>query len=219
MTSSLDTMRALVRQKHGDEAGDFFRTSSPSYAKSKLPSGETKETKEGSLPHSSEGGGGGIGSAENLKVSYERNELNERSPPPPDAIDERAGLIEGGVGVPNRWTEGFAVLCSMPSPAGFTPERWHRIIDATGTFIDRWAVRAIECGWSDLDVFGADPGRPDARFDCMGLVLLLDRVEIVGIDEHGADLVTKTGARQRFRRRVMPAATVSLWELAKREGR
>src|SRR5215208_7445804 len=71
---------------------------------------------------------------------------------------------------------------------------------------------SIRCGWSDLDVFGCHPTRPDARFDCMGLVLLLDRVEVVGVDEHGADLETSTGARQRYRRRPLPDGTVSLWE-------
>ena len=73
----------------------------------------------------------------------------------------------------------------------------------------------IRCGWSDLDVFGCDRDRPDARFDAMGLVLLLDRMEVVGIDPEGADLVTETGTRQRYRRRPLPANTVSLWALGR----
>jgi hypothetical protein len=47
----------------------------------------------------------------------------------------------------------------------------------------------------------------------MGLIMLLDHVEVVAIDKDGADLVTVTGARQRFRRRLLPPGTVSLWEL------
>ena len=104
----------------------------------------------------------------------------------------------------------------MPPPTGFSPERWQRIIDATGAFLDRWAGEAIGCGWSDLDVFGCHRQAPAARFDCMGLVLLLDRREVVAIDQDGADLVTVTGARQRFRRRPLPPGTVPLWELARR---
>jgi hypothetical protein len=104
----------------------------------------------------------------------------------------------------------------MLAPTGFSAARWQRIIDSAGKFLDRWAETAIACGWSDLDAFGADPVRPDARFDAMGLVLLLDRCEVVGIDDGGADLVTATGARQRFRRRPLPPGTVSLWELVKR---
>jgi hypothetical protein len=92
--------------------------------------------------------------------------------------------------------------------------RWQRIVNAAGAFIDQWAVEATRCDWSDLDVFGCDAARPDARFACMGLVLLLDRAKVAAIDPQGVDLVTATGARQRFRRRPLPGGTVSLWELA-----
>jgi len=90
------------------------------------------------------------------------------------------------------------------------------IVNGAGVFLDRWAAEAIRCGWIDLDVFGVNPDRPDARFDCMGLVLLLDRAEVAGIDRDGADLVAATGASQRYRRRPVPADTISLWELAGR---
>ena len=66
-----------------------------------------------------------------------------------------------------------------------------------------------------LTVFGCDPGRTAARFDAMGLVLLLDRCEVAAIDQDGADLVTVTGARQRFRRRPLPPGTVALWQLGR----
>jgi len=139
--------------------------------------------------------------------------LTAAADPGPDDLNERAAIIEHGVGVHRAWAEGYAALSSMCAPAGFSPERWSRIVDAAGVFIDRYAGVAIECGWSDLDVFGCDPDRPDARFDCMGLVLLLDRCEIIGIDEEGADLVTETGTRQRYRRRPLPVQTVCLWVL------
>jgi hypothetical protein len=128
-------------------------------------------------------------------------------------LDEHVVLIEEGAGVSRSWAEGFAALCVMPPPTGFSSERWRRVIDAASVFFDRWADVAAACGWTDLDVFGCNPHRPDARFDCMGLVLLLDRCEVVGIDEHGADLVTNTGAAQRFRRRPLPLGTIRLWQL------
>src|SRR5438270_12042360 len=137
------------------------------------------------------------------------------TPTDPDELDERAALIEFGANVPRRWAEGYAALCSMAPPSGFSLERWQRIVDAAGSFLDRWASAAIACGWSDLDVFGCDRDRPDARFDCMGLAMLLDRVEVVGIDESGADLVIG-GKPQRYRRRPLPASAISLWELARR---
>jgi hypothetical protein len=145
-----------------------------------------------------------------------RDGLNQAFEADSDDLDERAALIEFGAEVPREWAEGFAALCAMPPPTGFRPDRWQRIIEVTGVFLDRWAGEAIRCGWSDLDVFGCDPTAPTARFDCMGLVLLLDRCEIVVIDRDGAELITVTGARQRFYRRPMPPGTVSLWELVPR---
>ena len=116
------------------------------------------------------------------------------------------------------WSEGCRSLPATPPASGFSAERWQRIIDAADSFLDRWADIAIACGWSTLDVFGCDPDRPNARFDCMGVVLLLDRCRIVAVDEAGADLVTTTGgvARQRFRRRPLPMGTVPLWQLVQR---
>ena len=137
------------------------------------------------------------------------------SPGNADDLDERAAIIEEGANIPRRWAEGFAAMASMPAPIGFSPERWARIVDATGTFLDRWASKVIACGWSDLDVFGCDAAAPDRRFDCMGLALLLDRWEVSSVDEAGADLVTETGAPLRYRRRPLPGHTVSLWQLAK----
>ena len=120
-----------------------------------------------------------------------------------------------GADAARGWSEAYALLCTMTAPTGFSQPRWHRIIDATDRFLGRWAHEAIRCGWTNLDVFGCHPDRPTARFDCMGLVLLLDRSEVVGIDPDGADLMTVTGARQRFYRRPLPLDTVSLWELVR----
>jgi hypothetical protein len=154
---------------------------------------------------------------------YERNERNEISlcEPPPEGLLSFNSFLSSPETADShvepdaaRWREAFAGLISIPAPAGFSDNRWRRIIDATGAFLDRWAETAIACGWTTLDVFGCDNAAPDRRFDCMGLVLLLDRCEVVGVDEHGADLVANPGgARQRFRRRPLPPGTVPLWQL------
>lgn len=135
------------------------------------------------------------------------------APPAVDEPDERAVLIAEGAEVPLAWAEGYDAICMMPPPVDFWPERWRRTVDATGVSLDRWAGEAIRCGWSDLDVFGCHPDRPTVRRDCMGLILLLDRCQVVSVDPDGADLVTVTGARQRFYRRPLPPGTVALWEL------
>ena len=137
-----------------------------------------------------------------------------------DDPEERAAIIAEGAGVPRAWAEGYAALCTMPPPAGFWPERWQRIIDATGAFLDRWAAEAIRCGWSDLDVFGCHPDAPDrpVRLHGPGAAAGPPRGRRRSTTD-GADLVTATGARQRFRRRPLPPGTVALWQLAAMTGR
>jgi hypothetical protein len=132
---------------------------------------------------------------------------------PLDDPDERAAIIAEGAGVPRAWAEGFAALCTMPPPSGFSPDRWHRVVNATGIFLDRWGAEAIRCGWDSFDVIGCHDTAPTMRRDCMGLAVLLGDSSIVAIDPDGADLVTAGGAHQRFRRRPLPPGTVSLWEL------
>jgi hypothetical protein len=114
--------------------------------------------------------------------------------------------------MPRAWADGYSALAVMPPPSGFSAERWHRIIEATDAFLDRWGTDAARLEWSNLDVFGCHPAVPAARFDCMGLVLLLGRCEVAAIDRDGADLMTATGARQRFRRRPLPPETAPLWQ-------
>jgi hypothetical protein len=41
------------------------------------------------------------------------------------------------------------------------------------------------------DAFGANAAAPDARFDCIGICLLLGGCEIVGIDAYGAERLTR----------------------------
>jgi hypothetical protein len=147
----------------------------------------------------------------------ERNEKNEQSCPEQKVVSSNSfssspGGFECGT-ILATWVEGYVVLCAMSPPAGFSTSRWHGIVDAAGIFIDRWASQAAACSWSTLDIFGAHPARPNARFDAMGLVMLLNRGEITDIDAMGADLLMTTGGCQRFYRRPLPAETVPLWEL------
>ena len=192
--SALELARALVRRADGVADADTTENSLPY---------ETNENNEliASPPRAE-----GLISFHSFNSSCQTLEREDRG--------ERAALVEYGANVPRCCAEGFAALSSMPPPSAFSPERWARIVDAAGAFLDRWAAEAIACGWSDLDVFGCDPDRPDARFDAMGLALLLDRMAVVGIDPDGADLIaTAGGAKLRFRRRPLPQNTISLWDL------
>ena len=186
--SALDTLRALARKERV------------------CPENETNEEYEQTHPPRSAAPGAREVVSSNSFISLPERVAAETPETFPTVGMEGADAARG-------WSEAYALLCRMPAPTGFSQPRWNRIIDATDRFLGRWAHEAIGCGWTNLDVFGCHPDRPTARFDCMGLVLLLDRCEVVGIDPDGADLATVSGARQRFRRRSLPAGTVPLWRL------
>jgi hypothetical protein len=74
--------------------------------------------------------------------------------------EERAAIIESDGGVPREWAEGFAKLCTMPRPPAYRPQRWARLIDAAGHFIDDWAMVATKLRWTTEQVFGVDAAAP-----------------------------------------------------------
>jgi hypothetical protein len=128
-----------------------------------------------------------------------------------EAFDERAGIIEAN-GVPREWAEGFAVLCTMPCPAAYAPERWRQIVDDGGLFLDKpneWARKAAGLGWRAVDVFGVSPDAPERRFDGMGLVPLLQGRAVVAITADSARI--KQGGT--FYRQNLSVASVALWKL------
>ena len=55
-------------------------------------------------------------------------------------------------------------------------------------FLSRWGAVAHSLGWTTLDLFGVHPIAPAARFDLMGLTLLLQGGEVVALTEHGATI-------------------------------
>jgi hypothetical protein len=210
VTSPLETLRALARRKT-NECGQQSSVVNSSNSFSSY-AGTLADQWQGRVYTYEKNEKKTEMSLKRESALNERNEFNEETQVARDGIDERAANIKYDDDALRTWAEGFDVLCTMPPPRGFSAGRWQHIVDAAGVFMERWADRATVCGWSTLDVFGCHPTRPDARFDCMGLVLLLDRCSIAGLDEGGADLVTATGAGQRYRRRPMPDA-MPIWRL------
>jgi hypothetical protein len=130
-----------------------------------------------------------------------------------EAEEERAAIIEHDGGVPTVWAEGFARLDRSRPPADVPPRRWQRFIDDIGLFLDRWAAYATALGWNPFDLFGCDRDRPFARIDKAGLLWLLNGKRVVMLGEDVAVIETPTGARQTYRRTLMQAGQVLVWEL------
>lgn len=176
-----------------------------------VPSVEIAEQDIDEASFFEDAGPDGEGISKNQKTAYPPAKVSK--PAKVDDLEERAAIVEYDGNIPRSWAEGYAALSSMSCPHGFMPDRWRRIVNAAGYFLDCWAVHAAKSGWDALDAFGCHFARPDARFDCMGLVLLLDRYEVVGVDASGADLRTNTGTTLRFYRRKPPEGAVALWDL------
>ena len=132
----------------------------------------------------------------------------------PDGFEERAAIIEDGADVPRAWAEGYAKLCTMPRPTDFTVERWQRLVDDAGRFLDDWGRQAAGLGWHAVDVFGVSPHAPDARLDQAGLVALIRGERVVAITAETATIRTSRGQPQTYRRKPMAEAVV-VWELEK----
>jgi hypothetical protein len=129
--------------------------------------------------------------------------------------EERAALIESGANVPREWAEGLARLIVAQPIDGFSAQRWRQVIDDGGRFLDQWGSEAARQGWRAVDVFGAIPAAPAARYDGMGLALLINGGTVERITGTTATIRTAGGSAVVYMRRDQENA-VSLWELVPR---
>ena len=90
---------------------------------------------------------------------------------------------------------------------GFNSKRWNQIIQDGTRFLAQWG----SSGWSDSDLFGAHPTVPAARFDFMGLVLLIAGGEVEAIESDHAVLRTAGGSLLTYRRETTKSPY--LWDL------
>ncbi len=152
------------------------------------------------------------------ELAGSNSEITERSNSAD--FEERAAIIEFDAGVPREWAEGYARLCTIPRDPDFTEERWVRLIDDAGRFLDRWAVQVAAMGWTTLEVFGVHPNKPDARTDMKGLVPCIGGAEVVAVSADSVTIQTPSGSRQRIFRRAddQSLGRVRLWEIHPPDG-
>jgi hypothetical protein len=64
-----------------------------------------------------------------------------------------------------------------------------------------------------VPIFGVHRTAPFARYDLMGLAVLLDGAEVVAMTANYAEIRTRNGARQRYvRRRSLDPMQVAIWD-------
>ena len=104
-------------------------------------------------------------------------------------------------GAPDNWVQGAADLLVLPCPESCSTERWEALQEDSYCFLRDWAPQAHELGWTALDLFGVHPVKPWERFDCMGLVPLLNGAAVVALSDIEATIEKPNGARLTYHRR------------------
>ncbi len=151
-------------------------------------------------------------------LGHEINELNEITPRGEiwgaAAASTKIVLLAVPPGVPGAWTQGVADLLAMSCPPASPAERWGTLREDSYRFLRDWAARAHDLDWMIIDLFGAHRERPWVRFDCMGLVPLLNGARVTALSDTEAVIEKPNGTRLTFYRRgQVPDETCLLWNL------
>jgi hypothetical protein len=92
-----------------------------------------------------------------------------------------------------RYRKVFGVLQLRP-PALVPVERWQQCVKDGSRFLALWGEQAESLGWTSADLFGlhTPPAKPHpsysrlSRYDCTGLIWLLQRRPVVALTESTA---------------------------------
>ncbi len=126
----------------------------------------------------------------------------------------RVVLLAVPPGVPEAWVQGVADLLAMTCPASCPEAKWQVSREDAYRFLRDHAARAHGLGWTVLDLFGVHPVKPWVRFDCMGLVPLLNGTKVTALSDIEAVIEKPNGARLTIRRRAdAPNEACLIWEL------
>jgi TubC N-terminal docking domain len=79
------------------------------------------------------------------------------------------------------WSDGVAILRSMPPPRTYPAHAWKQLILDAQRFLEDWAPQAAALGWPGWELFGCHKRAPWGRIQGMGLVLLLRGDELAAL--------------------------------------
>ena len=101
---------------------------------------------------------------------------------------------------PSEWYAIFAELKQQNCPDWLSPDRWLALLLDAESFLNRWGNAAYQLGWTALDLFSVHPEAPSARFDKMGLALLICGGEVIVLTAQSATIRRASGAVLTYRR-------------------
>jgi hypothetical protein len=106
----------------------------------------------------------------------------------------------------------FAYLQLKP-PAHIREDRWRQAVDDGRAFLQQWAERAAQLGWTSADLFGlhTPPDKPHpsydrlSRYDETGLIWLLQGRPVVGLTALTAAIQNPSESITCYRKHNKPA--------------
>ena len=111
-----------------------------------------------------------------------------------------------------RFGRSFSAL-EARCPDHVPVERWEQAVEAAKRFLDKWGTQAEALGWTSADLFGLHqpPEQPHpsyrrlSRYDCTGLIWLLEGRPVVALTEATAAIEGTTGNITVYRKHNKPA--------------
>jgi hypothetical protein len=111
-----------------------------------------------------------------------------------------------------RFGRSFSALEAC-CPDHVPVERWEQAVEAAKRFLAKWGTQAEALGWKSADLFGLAPlpERPHpsyrrlSRYDCTGLIWLLQGRPVVALTEATAAIENPTGNITVYRKHNKPA--------------
>ena len=111
-----------------------------------------------------------------------------------------------------RFGRSFSAL-EARCPDHVPVERWEQAVEDGKRFLAKWGTQAEALGWKSADLFGLAPlpERPHpsygrlSRYDCTGLIWLLQGRPVVALTEATAAIENPTGNITVYRKHNKPA--------------
>jgi len=111
-----------------------------------------------------------------------------------------------------RFGRSFSAL-EARCPDHVPVERWEQAVEDGKRFLAKWGTQAEALGWTSADLFGLAPVpeqphpsyRRLSRYDCTGLIWLLQGRPVVALTEATAAIENPTGNITTYRRFNKPA--------------
>jgi hypothetical protein len=120
--------------------------------------------------------------------------------------------------VPANWRAEIAGFDPDRPPRDVPQKRWRQLLEDCARLSGEGIFdKAIQLGWTEIDLFGCDRDKPYARVDQMGLAWFPNGGRILAMTASVAVIRTGSGAQQTFRRKPSGPGQILVWELTDQE--